>query len=208
MKGTTVDSLVSRETEKELRRFQEIVAAANKRMNLVSPSTLDTFWHRHIEDSIQLAALKPHAELWIDIGSGGGLPGIVLAILRKQAESGHVHLIESITKKAVFLSNVVTELQLPATVWNERAERLGSITVPDVVTARAVAPLEKLLGFVFPWASRGSIARLPKGQNFEREIQQSRSVWSFNVVRHESRTDPASAVLEISELRKRSHPAR
>lgn len=193
---------VSRETLEELRRFEALFREQAARMNLVAPSTLPQLWERHILDSVQVQKLKPEAKRWLDLGSGGGFPGIVTAILLKGRPSAHVDLVESTAKKARFLQLAAEGLGLPAKVWNARIEDLpGKVAMPEIVSARALAPLPLLLKLAAPWLGRGAIGLFHKGRNFRGEVEQSRSQWRFDMLEHASRTDSESAILEISDLR-------
>ena len=140
----------------DLETFIERLAEANAVMNLVGPDTLPDVWNRHIWDSAQLLALAPGARTWADLGAGAGFPGVVLAILLKGVPGAHVWLIDSLGKRCRFLQAVVDELALPATVVNGRAEE--QMVRVDVVTARAVAAMEKLLGYAQPYLQRGAQA--------------------------------------------------
>ena len=135
---------------------------ANQVMNLVGPSTLPEYWSRHVLDSWQLFEHAPDALTWADLGAGAGLPGVVLAIFLKGRPDAHAHLIDSLGKRCRFLEQAKTELDLPATVINGRAEE-QAIAV-DVVTARAVAPMEKLLGYAQPYMDRGAQGLFLKGE--------------------------------------------
>ncbi|MBE7183964.1 MAG: 16S rRNA (guanine(527)-N(7))-methyltransferase RsmG [Methylobacterium mesophilicum] len=192
---------VSRETRERLIEFELRFREAAGRMNLVAPSTLDEIWERHFRDSLQLADLKPDSERWIDLGSGGGFPGIVLAIMLKEQPDGHIDLVESTGKKANFLRETADAMALPASVWNERIEAVNTmIAVPEIVTARALASLTKLLELSAPWLRKGAVGLFPKGRNYRAEIEESRALWRFDVVEHPSRTDLESAILEIRNL--------
>lgn len=155
----------------DLQAYLARLTAANQVMNLVGPSTLPVFWSRHAWDSAQLLDLAPGARTWADLGAGAGLPGVVLAILLKGRPGAHVHLVDSMAKRCRFLGEVVAALDLPATVHNARAENL-KIAV-DVVTARACAPLAKLLGFARPYLARGAKGLFLKGQDVEAEIAEA-----------------------------------
>jgi len=194
---------VSRETLEELRRFEALFREQATRVNLVASSTLPQLWERHILDSVQVQELKPNAERWLDLGSGGGFPGVVTAILLKDRPGAHVDLIESTAKKARFLHHVVESLGLPAKVWNARIEDVpGKVRTPEVVSARALAPLPLLLKLAAPWLERGAVGLFHKGRNFREEVKESRSQWRFDVIEHASRTDSESAILQISDLRR------
>jgi 16S rRNA (guanine527-N7)-methyltransferase len=161
----------------DLRAFRSLLIDWNGRMNLVGPSALGEFWRRHALDSAQLRVLAPQARTWADLGSGAGFPGLVLAILLKGVPGAHVHLIESTAKRCRFLQAVVEALSLPATVHNARAESLR-LTV-DVVTARACAPMVRLLGHAWPYLDAGAIGLFLKGQDVEAELQEATKYWKF-----------------------------
>lgn len=182
----------------DLEHYRVMLAAANRHMNLVGASTLGDFWRRHFLDSAQLVALAPDARTWADLGSGAGLPGLVLAILLKPCAGARVHLVDSMAKRCRFLSEVVRALALPAEVHCERAERLA-LNV-DVVTARACAPLTRLLGFAHPSMGGSSRALFLKGAEVDSEIAEARKSWRFAVTTHASLSDPRGRVVEISEL--------
>jgi 16S rRNA (guanine527-N7)-methyltransferase len=182
----------------DLERLRAMLADWNQRINLVGPSTLDAFWPRHVWDSAQLLRLAPNARTWADIGAGAGFPGLVLAILLKGRTGAHVELIESLGKRCRFLEAVVADLDLPASVRNARAEDLG-LTV-DVVTARAVAPLVKLLAFARPMLDRGALGLFLKGRDAEAEIAEARKLWRFDLTIAPSLSDTQGRILEIRDL--------
>ena len=147
----------------DLRAFRDLLIEWNGRMNLVGPSALGEFWRRHALDSAQLRDLAPQANTWADLGAGAGFPGLVLAILVKGQPNAHVHLVESTAKRCRFLQAVVDALCLPATVHNARAESLA-LNV-DIVTARACAPMVRLLGYAWPYLRSGATGLFLKGQD-------------------------------------------
>src|SRR5712675_604164 len=151
---------VSRETESRLDRYVALLLEWQAKTNLVAPSTLPNLWTRHVSDSLQLLSLAPSAKVWLDLGSGGGFPGVVLACALAETPGATVHLVERIAKKAAFLREAIRVTASPGTVHlagiGDIVDRLaGSI---DCVTARAVAPLHKLVGFVEPLVRRGAKA--------------------------------------------------
>lgn len=184
--------------------FRLMLEAANARTNLVGRSTLPGFWRRHFLDSAQLAWFAPSARAWSDVGSGGGLPGLILAILMKGRAGAHVHLVESVAKRCAFLTRVATALELPVTVHNARAETLA-LTV-EMVTARACAPLTRLLEFAAPTMALGATGLFLKGQDAEAEIAEARKSWGFDAIRHESLSDPRGRVLTVTELTRARRP--
>ena len=185
----------------DLERFRALLTEANQVMNLVGPSTLPEYWSRHVLDSWQLFEHAPDALTWADLGAGAGLPGVVLAIFLKGRPGTHVHLIDSLGKRCRFLEQAKTELDLPATVINGRAEE-QAITV-DVVTARAVAPMEKLLGYAQPYMDRGAQGLFLKGEKAPDELKSARLSWHFKAQLHPSRlTDGRGHVVQVRGLRR------
>lgn len=185
----------------DLERFRVLLTEANQVMNLVGPATLPDYWSRHVLDSWQLFEHAPDALTWADLGAGAGLPGVVLAIFLKGRPRAHVHLIDSLGKRCRFLDQVKTELDLPATVINGRAEE-QAITV-DVVTARAVAPMDKLLGYAQPYMDRGAQGLFLKGEKAPDELKWARKSWHFEVELHPSRlTDGRGHVVQVRGLRR------
>lgn len=179
----------------DLDAFLALVADWNEKMNLVGPATLPIFWSRHAWDSAQLLFHAPQARVWADLGAGAGFPGVILAILLKDRPGGHVHLIESMTKRCRFLAEVVAKLDLPATIHNARAEDTD-ITV-DIVTARACAPAIRLLGYARPYLKRGALGLFLKGQDVESELTEATKCWKFQSSLRPSLSSPASHVLVI-----------
>lgn len=184
----------------ELQRFLDHLTEANEVMNLVGPDTIPDFWNRHAWDSAQLLDLAPAALTWADLGAGAGFPGVVLAILLKCRPDAHVWLIDSLGKRCRFLQYLVDDLSLPATVINGRAEA-QTIRV-DVVTARAVAPLEKLLGYAQPYFARGAQGLFLKGEKAEAELIEARKVWHVQGDLSVSRSDPRGRILSVRSLRR------
>ena len=167
-------------------------------MNLIGPATLDIYWNRHAWDSAQLLRLAPDALTWADLGTGAGLPGIVLAILGKDRPGFHVHLVESMAKRCRFLTEVVTGLQLPATVHQSRAEDL-SLAV-DIVTARACAPLSRLLGYGRPYLRLGADALFLKGQDVGAELEDAAKSWDFEADVLPSLSDVRGQIVRVRRL--------
>jgi 16S rRNA (guanine527-N7)-methyltransferase len=184
----------------DLRVFIERLTEANAVMNLVGPDSLPDVWNRHIWDSAQLLELAPAARTWADLGAGAGFPGVVLAILLKGRPEAHVWLIDSLGKRCRFLQEVVDALALPATVINGRAEE-QALKV-DVVTARAVAPMEKLLAYAQPYLQRGAQGLFLKGEKAEAELIEARKVWHFDSDLSVSRSDPRGRIVSVRSLRR------
>ncbi|WP_296818673.1 16S rRNA (guanine(527)-N(7))-methyltransferase RsmG [Brevundimonas sp.] len=156
----------------DLERYRLMLEEGNAVMNLVGPATLPDFWSRHALDSAQLRDHAPDARTWADLGAGAGLPGVVLAILLKGVEGARVWLIDSQTKRCRFLQPVVDALALPAEVIDARAETLK--LKADVVTARACAPMDRLLDFADPYLKRGALGLFLKGEQAETELAEAR----------------------------------
>lgn len=184
----------------DLLAYLGLLADWNQKMNLVGPSALAAFWPRHAWDSAQLLQVRPQANRWADLGAGAGFPGLVLAILLKGAPGAHVHLVESQTKRCRFLAEVVGSLGLPATVHNERAENL-SLDV-DIVTARACAPLTRLLGYAEPSLKRGGMALFLKGQDVVSELTEAAKYWKFDAKLLPSSSDPSGRLVELKGLKR------
>jgi 16S rRNA (guanine527-N7)-methyltransferase len=188
-------------------RYRALLEEWNGRMNLVGPSAMATFWLRHAYDSAQLlevASAAPPARrqvpvVWADIGAGAGFPGVVLAILLKGWHGAQVHLIESLAKRCRFLETVVDELGLPAQVHNARAETLR-LTGIDVVTARACAPMDKLLGYAQPILRGKARGLFLKGRDAEAEVAEASKRWRFEAAMIPSKSDPSGRIVSITRL--------
>lgn len=179
----------------DLERFIERLTEANAVMNLIGPDTLPDVWSRHFRDSAQLRDLAPEARSWADLGAGAGFPGVVLAILLKTDPKSHVWLIDSLGKRCRFLQEVVDALSLRATVINGRAE--DNVVTVHVVTARAVAPMEKLLGYAQPYLQRGAQGLFLKGEKAEVEVAEARKVWQFKSELFPSRSDARGRIVSV-----------
>jgi len=183
----------------DLRSYLALLSERSAVMNLVGPSALGEFWLRHAWDSAQLLAVAPEAKVWADIGAGAGFPGVILAILLKGEPSAKVHLVESMAKRCRFLTEVVEALALPAMVHNMRAEdaRLKGV---EVVTARACAPMSRLLGFAQPFFRQGAVGIFLKGKDAATEIADARRTWSFRAALSPSRSDPSGHIVKVEGL--------
>ena len=184
----------------DLETLIERLTAANAVMNLIGPDTLPDVWNRHIFDSAQLLDLAPEAATWADLGADAGFPGLVLAILLKDRADSHVWLVDSLGKRCRFLQEVVEALSLRATVVNGRAEE-QRIKV-DIVTARALAPMDRLLGYAQPYLQRGAQGLFLKGENAEAELIEARKVWHFDSTLSVSRSDPRGRIVSVRSLRR------
>ncbi len=194
---------VSRETMDRLDIFVALFRKWAKAINLVAPSTLAETWNRHIVDSVQIFALHPRPCDWVDLGSGGGFPGIVTAILLAGRGDGWVHLVESNNKKAAFLRTAILETGARASVHATRIEEApAAIDRCDAISARALAELDLLMEFGLPWVERNPNLRffLHKGRDYQREVDKALGRWRFDLVKHASIVEPDSVVLELSNL--------
>ena len=205
MNADEVQSLTGAWPERmaDLSVFLERLTGTNAVMNLVGPDSLPDFWNRHAFDSAQLLDLAPEARTWADLGAGAGFPGLVLAILLKGRADAHIFLIDSLGKRCRFLQDVVDELALPATVINGRAEE-QTLKV-DIVTARALAPLDRLLGYAQPYMARGAKGLFLKGEKAEAELQEARKVWHLDGELSVSRSDPRGRIVTVRSLRRGPH---
>ena len=189
---------VSRETLARLKAYAELLAEWNSRHNLVSARSLEDVWQRHFWDCAQLAPLVPEtAKTLVDLGSGAGFPGLVLAEMLRDRIS--VTLYEATAKKCAFLTAGAERMELAVTIWNSRIEDAPARPF-DVVTARALAPLPKLLGYVQRFTGPNSVCLLLKGQNLGPELTQAHKSWNMKARQIESLTDPSGVVLEVRNL--------
>jgi 16S rRNA (guanine527-N7)-methyltransferase len=195
---------VSRESWERLESYVATLCQWQAQFNLIAPSTLPDIWERHIADSLQLLPLFPvNCKVIADLGTGAGLPGLVLAMARPFT----VHLYESNGKKAAFLREAVRQTAVDATVHQLRLEILPSspgLPKVDVVTARALAPLGKLLDLSIPFLNQGATAFFMKGKDVENEMTEAAKNWNFVYTRHASVTDSQSSILEMREVRRAS----
>jgi 16S rRNA (guanine527-N7)-methyltransferase len=192
---------VSRETTARLDRFVELLLDWQQRMNLIAPLTEPILWTRHIADSLQLLPLAPNAKCWVDLGSGAGFPGLVLACALADTAGAEVHLVESKTKKAAFLREAAQLTGAPAIVHAERIEDFVKHAPRqiDIVTARALAPLPDLLAAAYPLLKRGAIGLFPKGQDVDAELTEAAKCWNIQASLATSRTDPRSRVVIVDK---------
>lgn len=192
---------VSRETLDLLNRYVELIIKWNPKINLVAKSTIDDIWSRHIEDSLQVYfQADAKCQKWLDIGSGGGLPGIVIAILAKTQDAGFkVELMESDQRKSVFLRTVIRELELPATVVTSRIEA-AEPSVADILSARALADLSVLLAFSERHLRSGGYCMFAKGKNWQNELKKAQESWHFQYEVFTSITDADAVVLKLWEV--------
>jgi 16S rRNA (guanine527-N7)-methyltransferase len=192
---------VSRETIDALQAFGALVRHWNPAINLVSKTTVESLWQRHILDSVQVFALCPaDARSWVDLGSGGGFPGIVVAVLAKDLIPDlHVTLVESDLRKATFLRQAAQSLSLTVTVLSKRIEAIDPLNA-DVLSARALAPLSNLLQFAEQHLSPTGTAIFPKGARFAAEIAEARRSWLFDIDTQPSLSEAEAAILVIRNI--------
>jgi 16S rRNA (guanine527-N7)-methyltransferase len=192
---------VSRETLDKLQLYADLLVKWQKSINLVSKSTIDNLWRRHFMDSAQIAPLIENSRYsqptCADLGAGGGFPGMVLAAM----EVGEWTLIESDTRKCVFLNEVVRQCEISATIRHDRVERVHDLRT-DIVTARAFAPLDQLLAYSEPILKDGGTAIFPKGQRHQTEIIAAKAGWSFDLKEQGSETDEDGKILIIQKVKR------
>lgn len=192
---------VSRETFEKLCAFESLVAKWSPKINLVSRGDLDLIWQRHIVDSAQIFQLAPGAEgIWADIGSGGGFPAIVAAVLSAEFAPDRRHiLIESDQRKATFLRTAVRELDLGADVISQRIEQVEPLGA-DILSARALASLDDLLAFAERHLGTGGIGIFPKGRTASQEVENARKNWGFDLRTVPSITDTQASILIVGNI--------
>ncbi|MEK1933034.1 MAG: 16S rRNA (guanine(527)-N(7))-methyltransferase RsmG [Pararhizobium sp.] len=194
---------VSRETSQKLEHFATRFQKWAKSINLVAPSTLSDLWQRHIADSAQIFQLFPGPKRWVDLGSGGGFPGIITAIFLAELGDGWVHLVESNNKKAAFLRVALHETGARGSVHPIRIENAAQV-IPecDAISARALAELPQLLDYCAAWmvTDRKPHAFFHKGRDYQQEVDKAVGRFHFDLVKHGSAVEPDSVVLEIANL--------
>lgn len=197
---------VSRETQQRLEHFVDLFRKWAKSINLIAPSTLPDIWNRHVADSAQIFQLYPVSAKWADLGSGGGFPGIITAIMMRELGEGWVHLVESNQKKAAFLRQALLETGGAGSVHVSRIEEapklFGNV---DAISARALTDLDNLLSYAEPWmtANPGCKAFLHKGRDYRQETINANGRWIYDLIEHPSVVEADSVVLEITKLRRK-----
>lgn len=192
---------VSRETMARFLAFEALLRKWQAKINLVGPATLDAFWGRHVADSLQLAELAPHeAKTWLDLGSGAGFPGLVIAF--SDQFDGTVYLVESDKRKASFLQAALREVPARVVILNQRiedvdADEIGPI---DVVSARALAPMPKLLDLASGFFHGQTVGLFPKGQNWESELAQASQKWILSHEIHASLTNSDARIIKLTQI--------
>jgi len=200
---------VSRETQERLDRFVELLEEWQAKTNLVAPSTLSNLWTRHVADSLQLLPLAPSARIWMDLGSGGGFPGVVIACALSESSGASVHLVERNSKKAAFLREALRVTSAPGIVHlsdiEDTVDRFAGRI--DCVTARALAPLHQLIGFAEPLVTKGAKALFLKGQDVEAELTEATKYWNISSHLHASRTGGQGWIVELDRIERRTKTA-
>ena len=198
---------VSRESRARIQAFVDLLLKWQQRINLRGGATVDDVWQRHIADALQLVPLiKPHVKRILDLGSGAGIPGLVVGIALMERGSVTVHLVEGTGKKAAFLRQAVLLTGAPAVIHGCRIEEfakawaVGPSEKIDLVTARALAPLPKLLQLASPWLEAGATGLFHKGKEIDRELTESAKYWRISCVRHPSVVDPNGCILEVNDI--------
>lgn len=190
---------VSRETSERLAQYVDLLKKWNPKINLISRSSIEDVWERHIADSVQVFQSAPVEGKWVDLGSGGGLPGIVVAICRQDIQPNTCVMIESDQRKAAFLRTCIRELDLDASVICDRVERVEPQRA-QVLSARALADLSVLLGYAERHMASDGTAVFPKGQTWQQELEKSKTMWSCDCEVIKSTTNPAAAILKIKDI--------
>lgn len=198
---------VSRETLDKLLAYVALLEQWQPRINLVAGATLPDVWHRHIADSAQLLALAPKSGKWLDIGSGAGFPGLVIAIMAHGSAGLRVTLIESDRRKCAFLAEVARHTGISVEIHTARIEQIATqrmLGAVDVVSARALAPLVRLIPLSLPFFGDATLGLFPKGRDAESEVTQARAAWDFDVEMTPSLTDAAARIVAIRRPRART----
>jgi 16S rRNA (guanine527-N7)-methyltransferase len=196
---------VSRETLRRFEIYVELLDRWRKITNLISEASFSQVWTRHIADSAQLLAFAPHARTWVDLGSGAGFPGLVLAMQLAETPGARVHLIESDQRKCAFLREVGRQTSSPAQVHASRAEssEAQALTPVDAVTARAFAPLPQLMEFAKVFLARSAVGVFPRGRSIDAQIAELADVSAFQFETKASKLDPDAAILIVQERLRR-----
>lgn len=188
---------VSRETADRLAIYVETLQRWNKKINLIGRATESDIWNRHILDSAQINKLEPEARTWVDLGSGAGLPALIITALRVEHDpTFQMTAVESDQRKCAFMADVMRKMGTPINIMNTRIEDITS-TEFDVISARALAPLSKLLSFAEPLRSKNTVCLFPKGAKADQELTEAVKDWHMSYEQIPSVTDKASVILKI-----------
>ena len=190
---------VSRETLERLKTYEALLRKWNPRINLVARSTLPDLWQRHFVDSMQIFDLAPpKVDHWVDLGSGAGFPGLVIAIMALDTGSpSRVTLVESDARKCAFLQTVIRETGAQARVVNDRIENIPPLEA-DVLSARALSDLGALLGYAERHMRPDGLAIFPKGENWQKEVDAAQTAWTFASQLAKSKTEDGPVILTIT----------
>ena len=191
---------VSHETVERLQLYENLLRQWQKAVNLVAPSTLDEVWQRHFADSAQLIGRAPTARNWLDLGSGAGFPGLVIAIMTANHQNRSVHLVESNSRKCAFLQEVARRTGVSARIHEGRIEevaRAGRVEGSDVVTARALAPLDRLVALAEGFFSDRTVGLFLKGREASREVEEASALPGFSFRLLPSRTHAEGRIIEV-----------
>ncbi|MGU3536419.1 16S rRNA (guanine(527)-N(7))-methyltransferase RsmG [Methylobacterium sp. A54F] len=192
---------VSRETAERLDLYVAQLQRWQRVKNLVGPATLAEVWTRHVADALQLLALAPQATRWLDLGSGAGIPGLILAIAGAERPGFAVDLVESNARKCAFLSEAARLTGAPALVHNARIESvIADHAGAEIVCARALAPLTQLLAWTAPLLKSGTTGLFPKGRDVEAELTEAAQAWRFRYDLLPSQTDSAARIVRVTAL--------
>ncbi len=197
---------VSRETIERMEIYEALLRQWQKGTNLVAPKTLDLVWHRHFSDSAQLLALAPDSAKWLDLGSGAGFPGLVIAICFANREDSLVHIVESNARKCAFCHEVVRETGSPVEIHCERIESLGATAKfddIDIVTARALSPLNDLLAMASPFFTARTIGLFLKGRTASQELAGAEKDWTLEARLHPSLTEKEASIVQVTGLQRK-----
>jgi 16S rRNA (guanine527-N7)-methyltransferase len=198
---------VPRETIHRLILYADLLAEWQARHNLISTKSLDQVWDRHFADSAQLLRLAPDAKVWLDLGSGAGFPGLVIAILQANHARFSMHLVEATAKKCAFLAEVARVTEAPVEIHCMRIEELkrsARSLKPEIVCARALAPMPRLFELAAPWFGPKTRGLFLKGRDAKTEIEAAKRHWTFSYELHPSLTASESAIVEVGRLAKRA----
>lgn len=192
---------VSRETIAALDLYVSQLTRWQTVKNLVGPATLTEVWQRHIADALQLLALAPAATRWVDLGSGAGIPGLILAIAGRDRPGFRMDLVESNVRKCAFLTETARLTSAPVTVHNARIEAvIASFTEAEIVCARALAPLNQLLAWTEPLLTKSTVGLFPKGRDAATELTEADREWTFARDLIPSRTDSQARIVRVTSL--------
>ena len=197
---------VSRETGARLEVYADCLREWQRAINLVSPTTINDLWQRHFADSSQVLAHIGDSQTFADLGSGAGFPGLIIAIMTHEQKNRSIQLIESNGKKCAFLRHVARQTGVTVEIIEARIETLSekpTLAPVDCITARALAPLGKLLNYAAPLFAENTKALFLKGKDVGREIKDAETNWCFEFDLHQSKTDPEGQIVEIRNLRTR-----